>query len=89
MNHLEALRGRIGRLRVEIAEIQELNHQFRRDGGNGLAVQVAYGQRSERLQGIQHELVQLADLGPRVVSTKELREKHPSRPHPTKQKRAA
>jgi hypothetical protein len=89
MNHLEALRDRIGRLRVEIAEIQELNHQFRRDGGNGLDVQVAYGQRSERLQGIQHELVQLSDLGHRVVSTKELRGRLSSRLHPAKQKRAA
>src|ERR1035441_10765852 len=74
MDHLGVLRDKIGRLRVEIAGIQELNRQFRRDGGNGTGVQVAHGQRSDRLQGIQHELVQLADLGRRVVSTEELKE---------------
>jgi hypothetical protein len=73
---------------VEIADIQELNQQFRRDGGNGADVQVAHGQRSERLQGIQHELVQLADLG-RIVSTEQMKEKHHPGLHPVKQKRAA
>jgi hypothetical protein len=89
MDHLGVFRNKIGRLRVEIADIYELNQQFRRDGGNGVDVQVAHGQRSERLQGIQHELVQLADLGRRVVSTERLTGKHPSRLHPAKQKRAA
>jgi len=69
MDHLEVLRDKIGRLREEIADIQELNEQFRRDGGNGADAQVAHGQRNERLQAIQQELVQLADLGRRVVST--------------------
>jgi hypothetical protein len=68
MDHLGVLKDKIGRLRVEIAGIQELNQQFWRDGETGADVQVAHGQRSERLQGIQHELVQLADLGRRVVS---------------------
>jgi hypothetical protein len=89
MDHLGVLRDKIGRLRVEIADIQELNQQFRRDGGNGADVQVAHGQRSERLQGIQHELVQLADLGRRVVSTEQMKEKHPSGLQPVKQNRAA
>jgi hypothetical protein len=89
MDHLEVLRNKIGHLRVEIAAIQELNQQFRRDGENGIDVLVAHGRRSERLQGIQHELVQLDDLGRRVVSTEQLREKHRSRLHPAKQKRAA
>jgi hypothetical protein len=89
MDHLGVLRDKIGRLRVEIADIQELNQQFRRDGGNGADVQVAHGQRSERLQGIQHELVQLADLGRRVVSTERMKEKHHAGLHPVKQKRAA
>jgi hypothetical protein len=89
MDHLGVLRDKIGLLRVEIADIQELNQQFRRDGGNGTGVQVAHGRRSERLQGIQHELAQLADLGRRVVSTKRTAEKHPSQPHTVKRKRAA
>ena len=89
MDHLGVLRDKIGRLRAEIAEIQALNQQFRRDGGNGTAVQVAHGQRNERLQAIQHELVQLADLGRRVVSTEQVREKHRSRLPRAEQTRAA
>jgi len=89
MDHLGVLRDKIGRLRLEIADIQELNQQFRRDGGKGADVQVAHGQRSERLQAIQHELVQLADLGRKVVSTEQMKEKHRSRLHPVKQRRAA
>lgn len=89
MDYLGVLRDKIGRLRAEIAEIQELNQQFRRDGGNGIDLQVAHGRRSERLQGIQHELAQLGDLGRRVVCTERPIEKHPSQPHPAKQKRAA
>ena len=89
MDHLRVLRDKIGRLRVEIASIQELNEQFRRGGRSGTAAQVAHGQRNERLQAIQHELVQLADLGRRVVSTEQVREKHRSRLHLAGQKRAA
>jgi hypothetical protein len=89
MDYVGVLRDKIGRLRVEIADIQELNQQFRRDGRNGTGVQVAHGQRSERLQEIQRELLQLADLGRRVVSTERMAEKHPCRPHTLKQKRAA
>jgi hypothetical protein len=89
MDHLGVLRDKIVRLRVEIADIQALNQQFRRDGGNGADIQVAHGQRSERLQAIQHELVQLADLGRRVVSTEQMKEKQRSRTHPVKQKPAA
>jgi hypothetical protein len=89
MDYVEVLRDKIVRLRVEIADIQELNQQFRHDGRNGRGVQVAHGQRSERLQEIQRELLQLADLGRRVVSTERMAEKHPSRPHTVKQKRAA
>ena len=88
MDHLGVLRDKIGRLRVEIAEIQALNQQFRRDGGKGADAQVAHGQRNERLQAIQHELVKLADLGRRVVSTEQMKE-HRSRLHPAKQKQAA
>jgi len=73
----------------EIADLQELNKQFRRDGGNGAEAQVAHEQRNERLQAIQHELLQLADLGRRVVSTEQMKEKHRSRLHLVKQKRAS
>ena len=48
MDHLGVLRDKIGRLRVEIAEIQELNQQFRRDGGKGPHAQVAHGMNGYR-----------------------------------------
>jgi hypothetical protein len=89
MDHLGVLRDKIGRLREEIADIQELNEQFRRDGGNGADAQVSHEQRNERLQSIQQELVQLADLGRRVVSTEQMKEKHRSGLHLVKQKRAS
>ena len=86
MNHLTVLRDKIGRLREEIANIQKSNEQFRREGWNGADAQVAHGQRNERLQAIQHELVRLADLGRKVVSTEQMREKHRSRLHLANQK---
>jgi hypothetical protein len=89
MDYLGVLRDKIARFREEIADIQELNLRFRRDGGNGTGVQVAHGQRSERLQTIQHELGQLAELGRRVVSTEQMNEKPLPRLHPVKRKRAA
>ena len=69
MDHLSVLRDKIGHLREEISDIQRLNEEFRREGGNGAEAQVAHGQRNGRLQSIQHELVRLADLGRKVVST--------------------
>jgi len=89
MDYLGVFRDKIGRLRAEIADIQELHQQFRRDGRNGTGVQVAHGQSIERLQAIQHELVQLADLGHRTVSTEQMREQHRSPTHFVKRKRAA
>jgi len=89
MDHLEVLREKIGRLRAEIADIQELNRQFRRGGVNRADVQAAHGQRNERLQAIQTELMQLADLGRRVVSTEQMKEKHRSRLDLITQKRAS
>ena len=79
MDHLLVLREKIGHLREEIAEIQKLNEQFRRDGGHGTEAQVAHGQRSDRLQSIQQELVRLADLGRKVVSVEQMKEKHRAR----------
>ena len=81
MDHLEVLREKIGRLRVEIAQIQELNKQYRLHGGSGAEAQVAHVQRQERLQAIQQELVQLASLGPKVLSPEEMKEMHRSRLH--------
>ncbi len=81
MDHLEVLREKIGRLRVEIAQIQELNKQYRRQDRNEPDAQVAHGQRHERLQAIQQELAKLADLGRKVQSIEEMKEKHRSRLH--------
>ena len=89
MDHLGVLREKIGRFREEIADIQELNDQFRRAVRNGAVAQIAHGRRHERLQAIQHELVQLADLGRRVHSTEQMKEKHGSRLSLVKQERAA
>jgi len=49
MNHLDELREMIGRLRTEVAEIQELNDQYRREARNEPYAQIAHGQRQERL----------------------------------------
>lgn len=76
MDHLEVLREKIARLRAEIAQIQELNNQYRRQYSNETDAQIAHGQRHERLQAIQQELAQLADLGRKVRSVEEMKEKH-------------
>jgi hypothetical protein len=83
MEHLEVLREKIGRLRVEIAQIEELNRVYRLQGGNGNGTEarVAHGQRQERLEAIQQELTQLAGLGRKVLSVEEMKEKHRSRLH--------
>ena len=89
MDYLGILRDKIGRFREEIAGIQELNLQFRRTVRNDNLAQIAHGRRNERLQAIQHELVKLADLGRRVVSTEQMKEKHRSRLHLFTQKRVS
>jgi hypothetical protein len=89
MDHLGVLRDKIGRFREEIADIQELNDEFRQAVRNGAVAQVAHGRRHERLQAIQRELVRLADLGRRVISTAPMKEKYRSRLHVVKHKRAA
>lgn len=81
MDYLEVLREKIGHLRGEIAEIQDLNERYRRQGGNDRDAQIAHGQRHERLQAIQQELIQLANLGHKVVSVEEMKERHRSRLH--------
>ena len=82
MNHLEALRDKIGRLRAEIAHLQQLdNDYYRRHGRNWThsEAQIAHDRRLERLQTIQQELTQLADLGRRVHSVEQMKEQHRSR----------
>jgi len=81
MNHLELLREKIGSLRSEIAQLQELNDRYWLRGRNDTQAQVAHGQRHERLQQIQQELAQLADLGRRVRSVEQMKEQHRSRPY--------
>jgi hypothetical protein len=89
MDHVRVLRDQIARFREEIADIQELNAQFRHALRNGTVAQVAHGRRQERLQAIQRELIQLANLGRRVVSTEQVNEKPLSRIQPVKGKRVA
>jgi len=79
MDHLAVLREKIGRLRVEIADLQQLNNQYRRQAHPDTEAQVAHGQRHERLQAIQQELSQVADLGRRVLSMEQRKEEHRSR----------
>ena len=81
MDHLEVLRGKIARLRSEIADIRELNEQYRFRGQKGAEADIAHSQRQERLQGIQEELVQLSQLGHKTLSIEQMREKHRSRLH--------
>lgn len=78
------LRETIGRLRSEIAQLQELdNDYYRRHGRNWMHAdaQFAHDQRLERLQAIQQELSKLADLGRRVLSVEQRKEEHRSRLH--------
>lgn len=82
MDHLEVLREKIARLRSEIANIQDLNEQYRFRGQKGAQSDIAHSQRQERLQAIQEELVQLSQLSRKTLSIAQMREKHRSRLHP-------
>jgi hypothetical protein len=79
MDHLEMLREKIGRLRAEIAQLQELNDRYWLRRGNGPQAQVAHGQRQERLEAIERELAQIAGLGLRSVE--QMKDQHRSRPY--------
>jgi hypothetical protein len=81
VDHLEVLRAKIALLRAEIAQLQELNDRYWLRGANDTQAQVAHGQRHERLQEIQQELAQLADLGRGVRSVAQMKEQHRSRPY--------
>lgn len=82
MDHLAVLREKISSLRAEIAQIQELNNQYRRERRNEPEAQVAHGQRHERLQAIQEELSKVADLGRRVLTVEQRKAEHHSRIDP-------
>src|SRR5207302_5018128 len=60
MDDLFVLRDKVGHLREEIADIQKLNEQFRREGRNGADAQVADRQRNERTPGVPHCLGHVA-----------------------------
>lgn len=72
MDHIRALREKIGRFRAEIARIQELSNEYRRRKEYGAEAQVAQGRRHDRLQAIQSDLAQLAELGRKVRSPEKL-----------------
>ena len=80
MDHLTVLREKIALLRSEIAQLLELNEQYRHEGRNETEAQIAHGQRHQRLLAIQQELAQLANLGGRVRSVEQMKEQHRSRP---------
>jgi hypothetical protein len=80
MNYLVGLRQKIRRLRVEIAEIQQLNEQYRRQGSNEADAQ-AHRKRHERLHAIQQELAQLAAFGRNAPSVEEKSEQDCSHLH--------
>jgi hypothetical protein len=89
MDHLEVLREKIARLRAEIAQIQESNQEYRLRECTGTEAQVAHGQRHERLQAIQHELAQVADLGRRILSLQKMKERNRARLHLVEQEKAS
>jgi hypothetical protein len=79
MDHLAVLREKIGSLRAEIAQLQELNDRYWLRGENDTQAQIAHGQRQERLEAIQQELAQIAGLGLRSVE--QMKDQHRSRPY--------
>ena len=79
MDHLAVLREKIERLRAEISDLQQLNEEYRRQPNHDTEGQVAHGRRHERLQAIQQELSQVADLGRRVLSMEQRKAEHLSR----------
>jgi len=89
MDHLEVLREKIARLRAEIAQIQESNEEYRLREWVGTEAQVAHGQRHERLQAIQQELAQIADLGRRVLSVEKMKERNRARLRLVEQEKAS
>jgi hypothetical protein len=69
MDHLSVLKGKIVSLRAEIAQILELNVQYR-------SVNIAHTQRHARLEQIKQELAHLAGLGRSIHAASQIRESH-------------
>jgi hypothetical protein len=80
MDHLAVLRRKVSRLRAEIAQLQEVNDRYWLRGRYDTQAEVAHSQRHERLEAIQQELAQLANLGGRVRSVEQMKEQHHARP---------
>jgi hypothetical protein len=89
MDHLGVLREKVAHLRTEIARIQELSQQYRSRQWNGGEAQVEQGKRQERLQGIQQELSQIANLSGTTHSARKMKEKLRPRPHLIRNAQAA
>jgi hypothetical protein len=81
MDHLEVLREKVATLRVEIVQLQELNEAYRRQHRPDGQAHFAHGQRQERLQEIQQELIQIARLGGRLRSVEQMKEQLRSDPY--------
>jgi hypothetical protein len=75
MDHLAVLREKVGRLRAEIAQLQELHDRYWLRGRNETEAQIAHGQRHERLEAIQQELTQLANIGRPVHPVEQMKGK--------------
>jgi hypothetical protein len=76
MDHLSVLKEKIVGLRAEIAQIQELNEQYRREKGRDMVSQIAHTERHERLEQIKQELGRLAELGREMNSVSRIRERN-------------
>src|SRR5260370_26785033 len=63
MDHLSVLKGKIVSLRAEIAQILELNVQYRSVKHHETVEHIAHTQPHARLEQIKQELAHLAGLG--------------------------
>ena len=84
MDHIDVIRKKIARLRLEIAGIQELNDRYRFRRKYDTEAETAHVQRHQRLEAIQYELNQLSNLNRKAVSIEQMRENLNVRLHYTK-----
>jgi hypothetical protein len=76
MDHLSVLKGKIVSLRAEIAQILELNVQYRSVKHHETIEHIAHTQRHARLEQIKQELAHLAGLGRSIHAASQIRESH-------------
>ncbi len=76
MDHLSVLKGKIVSLRAEIAQILELNVQYRSGKHHETIEHIAHTQRHARLEQIKQELAHLAGLGRSIHAASQIRESH-------------